>query len=270
MKGLSIALRVIAILGAAAAAFFWYQTKGVVQQKEKEIAQLTDQKEQVSDLNKQITAEKDSLQGQINSKDLEVSEAKSQVRFANEQVGKLKRDLGKIENDLSEKVAELADVNSQFTKLREEVIKRDSIVPTQPNSDPDQLKQYQADIDRLEEEKIQLKDRIALLENQIKTTTGGVGVAGDPTAPAGPNQIAAVKEQDASILRTDMERGILIISRGQADGLQQQMQFDIAKGLGKKVRVKVGTVTPTYSVAYVLPGEDPSYLQQGDSVRITQ
>lgn len=271
MKGLSIALRVIAILGAAAAAFFWYQTRGVVQEKTEQITALEGEKADIADLNKQLTAEKEGLKGQVNQKELELSEAKSQVRFSSDQVSKLKRDLGKLERDFGDKQEELVALNKEHEGLKAELKNLITTYQTGDKADPEQLKQYKADIDRLEEDKNELKDKIAVLEKRLQDAQAGVPTTG-PTAVAenGSGSVGPVPEQDASVLRTDPDRGILIISRGQADGLQQQMQFNIAKGLGKKVRVKVGTVTPTYSVAYVLPGEDPSYIQQGDSVRITQ
>jgi len=269
MKALSIALRVIAILGVAAAAYFWQSTKGVVAEKETEIQQLTTQKADISKLNEELTAEKEGLKGQLNQKDLELSEQKSQVRFANDQVSKLKRDLGKAERDLSDKDEEFVAMKSDFDQLKRDVADMEKARVTDTASvSPEVIKDYEAQIERLEEEKGKLKDDLALANKRLQDGALGAPIAGAPGADEGV-AMAPVPEQEASILRTDKEKGILIISRGQADGLQRQMEFNIAKGLGRKVRVQVGTVTPTYSVAYVLPGQDPSEIQQGDAVMIT-
>jgi len=74
----------------------------------------------------------------------------------------------------------------------------------------------------------------------------------------------------ASILKSDPDNGIIIISRGQKGGLQREMEFSIAKGFSAPVRVKVRKVTPDISVAHILPGSKKVSFEEGDEITLIQ
>lgn len=271
MKGLSIALRVIAILGAAAAAFFWVQTKGKVQEAEAKVTQLTSQKSALqSDLDG-VTAEKSLLEGQINSKNLEIDEAKSKVKYANDQLTRIKSDVQRAQKEQQDVQAQLDEKVAEFNKLRTQYLELiENRPPEAPATiaDPANMNEKTEEINKLIAQNKELEDKVADLQFKLEAFLKNAPANTTETAADGAPRFTGT--QEASILRTDPSKGILIISRGQVDGLQKQMQFNVVKGLERKVSVKVGTVAPTYSVAYILPGEDPSHLQQGDSIKITE
>ncbi|GHB95546.1 hypothetical protein [Cerasicoccus arenae] len=269
MKGLSIALRVIAILGAAAAALFWYQTKGKVQAANDQIAELQTQKANVESQVEDLTNAKTSILGKANEFERQLADANSKISFTSNELSKYKRDIGRTEKDKEELQAKYDSLNQDFDQLKSDVANIKT-VDAGAKVDPALLAEKEEQVTQLQTQLSDLKDKLAVAVLRTQgAASGEVGVNGS-SATGGPVTLKAVKEQDASILRTDPDKGIVIISRGQVDGLQRQMEFNVAKGLERKVRVKVGTVAPTYSVAYILPGQEASRLQEGDSVKITQ
>ncbi|WP_269540824.1 hypothetical protein [Cerasicoccus fimbriatus] len=268
MKGLSIALRIIAILGAAAAAFFWYSTNGKVKAANEEIAAIEQQKKAAESQIQDLEAEKMKFQGMANDLDQKLADANSKINFSSNELNKLRRDINRQKDDYQDLEKRYSTLDTAHEQLKVEISNVQK--PDTASVDPAIIKDLETQIETLQSQVGDYKDKIDALNYQIKNTASAIPSGdGSPVTLAG-GPVGPVKEQDASILRTDMDRGILIISRGQVDGMQKEMQFDVAKGFGKKVRVKVGTVAPTYSVAYVLPGQDPSHLQEGDPVNITQ
>ncbi|MEO0795685.1 MAG: hypothetical protein AAFX93_11000 [Verrucomicrobiota bacterium] len=276
MKGLSIALRILAILGAIAAVVAWLLTNGKVEeitaQKNSETNRANVSASQVETLESDILSIR-SENTQLSSDNADLD---SRVKTLQSGASRDKREISNIRKDMKSLQAEYNELTSDYDDLKKEVqITANSRDGATSMVDSAQIQEYEDRIQALNDELDGVKDKLVVAERRALNATGGlIAPAGDTTgggsaAPGSVPQVA-VPTKTASILRSDLDRGILIISRGQVDGLQKQMEFSVAKGLSRKVRVKVGSVAPTYSVAYVLPGEDPSHLQEGDEVKITQ
>ncbi|WP_309383453.1 hypothetical protein [Cerasicoccus frondis] len=269
MKGLSIALRVIAILGAVAAAFFWYQTNGVVKAANDETVAVKQQLTAAESRAEDLENEKMKFQGMANELDQKLADANSKINFSSNELNKIKRDLGRQKNEYDDLEKKYSSLDAAHEQLKVDVA---SVAkPDAPTVDAGIVSDLETQIETLQAQNGDLKDKIDALNYQIQSTANNLASAeGSATVSTSGGVVGPVKEQDASILRTDEGKGLLIISRGEVDGLQKQMEFNVAKGLGRKMRVKVGTVAPTYSVAYILPGQDPVRLQEGDPIKITQ
>ncbi|WP_309400900.1 hypothetical protein [Cerasicoccus maritimus] len=267
MKGLSIALRVLAILGAVAAAFFWYQTNGVVKSAQDETKAVRAELQAAESRATDHENEKIKYKGMAGELDTKLADANSKINFSSNELNKIKRDLGRQKNEYEELDKQYKDLDAQYVQLKKEII--NVATPETSTVDVGLVKDLEGQIATLETQIGEQKDKIDALTFQLKSAANAVPT-GDGVVSAGSGVLAPVKEQEASILRTDDAKGLLIISRGEVDGMQKQMEFNVAKGLGRKLRVKVGTVAPTYSVAYILPGQEPSRLQEGDAVQITQ
>ncbi|MGE9295430.1 MAG: hypothetical protein ACQKBV_03995 [Puniceicoccales bacterium] len=287
MKGLSIALRVLAILGAAAAVAAWVMTKGKVEEAEQKFAQSQGQvqsaQSQVSELEGQITT----ARGEANRLSEELADTKARVTFHQKESIEQKREVSKLESAQKELQAKFKELQAANDQLKRELIDRDTNRPTTATADSGRVQELEDKIATLQTELANANDKLSAANMRARAASGSdtastvmptgfpsssttTTAASGSTAPAPAATVAQLNAKSASILRSDHERGILIISRGQVDGLQKQMEFNVAKGLEKTVRVKVGSVAPTYSVAYVLPGEDPSHLQEGDQVSINR
>jgi len=272
MKGLSIALRVIAILGAAAAIAAWAMTKGKVEEAERKITTLENRasalSSDIADLESQLV----SAQGQRNAVSEELADAKARVNALQKENLQIQREVSRSKTDKEELTQRLAESQQTVDELRREILDVRTNRPTTPTADTGLVNELEDKIAALENELANATDKLAAAN--LRARSGPQEPSGDgttrPAVPGARPTIAQLNAKSASILRSDPERGILIISRGQVDGLQRQMELNVAKGLERTVRVKVGTVAPTYSVAYVLPGQDPSHLQEGDQVNINQ
>lgn len=264
MKGLSIALRILAIIGAAAAAYGWYATKGKVQEAEQKTdavrAQVSEVESQLGDKDNEITG----LRGNVRELENQLADEKNRSTNFRTQYSQAQREISNMREDTDEVKKEYSDLERRHDQLKRELIELNTSRPTTATVDTAQLTEYEDRIAGLQSELRDTKDKLTAL--QLRAGANATADTNEDGTPA----MAQVDEQKASILRSDPGKGIIVISRGQVDGLQRQMEFNIAKGLSRPVRVKVGTVAPTYSVAYIMPGQDPSHLQAGDEVSLSQ
>jgi len=274
MKGLSIALRIIAILGAIAAVVAWVMTKGKVEEAETKIAQLETRAgnltTQVDELDSQLTA----ARGEKNQISEQLADSRARINALQKENLERQRAESKLRTETRELEQKYAELESANDQLKREILDVQTNRPQEAAVDPAKLQELEDQLAAVREELENTKDKLSAANLRAQAASGGApsggtGASGGQADGAAPT-IAQLNAQSASILRSDPEKGILIISRGQVDGLQRQMEFNVAKGLEKTVRVKVGTVAPTYAVAYVLPGQDPSHLQEGDQISINK
>lgn len=275
MKSISLLLRVLAIVGAIVAVVGWVATQDKVKDANADLTKAKSQAKaaqvEAADFDKKFQA----AQSKAGSLESDLADAKSRVQSGRAELSVSKRETTAARAELKESKAELKSLEAQNTKLKEEIIAARTEVP---DVDPEQIKAYEEKIATLGEEVDNLKDRLARSStgssNVIAATDGvsattGTGGAAASDASATPVLRLSSSGQTASVLKADVDNGLIVISRGQKQGLQKEMEFGIAKGFSAPVRVKVARTAPDYSVAYILPGGDPSFAA-GDEVTLVQ
>ncbi len=270
MKVISLLLRVLAILGAVVAIVGWVLTKGKVEEANQQIvkiqAEASAARQEASDSEQKFKAS-DSRAKALES---DLADAKSRATSARSQLAEAQRDISGLRSDVREKDTEIQAMEAQNTKLKEEIISMRTEVP---DVDPTKLAEYEEKISSLNSEIDRLKDE---LSKAPRTGSAPVAVAStEPSAdgslaPTAAPRLAPSDDNTAAVLKADVKSGLVIIDRGQKAGLQEQMEFGIAKGYSKPVRVKVAKVAPDYSLAYILPGSEGAKFAAGDEIKLLQ
>lgn len=269
MKAISLLLRVLAILGAIVAIVGWVLTKGKVQEANQEITKITAQAKTARDEANDSEQKFKAADSRAKALESDLSDAKARATSARSQLAEAQRDISSLRSDNTQKDSEIKAMEAQNTKLKEEIISMRTEVP---DVDPAKLAEYEEKIAALNTEIDRLKDELSTSPKAaaIPGTVAANGTIETAAAPTVVPRLAASADNTATVLKADNKSGLVIIDRGQKSGLQEQMEFGIAKGYSKPVRVKVAKVAPDYSLANILPGSDGAKFAEGDEIKLLQ
>ena len=273
MKSISLLLRVLAIVGAIVAAVGWFATDGKVKQANDEISNLESQLKQAQNTAAEFEKKHSDVSSRVAGLQSDLTEFKSRATSARSQLVQAQRDTTAVRDELRASQAEVKDLEEKNENLRREIT--DARIKV-AEVDPEKIKQYEEKIAQLGEEVDTLKDKLAIAARGSSTQivpTSSDATAADGSAAATPAVVPRLAKsgETASVLKADVDNGLIIISRGQKQGLQQAMEFGIAKDYSVPVRVKVARTTPDFSVAYILPGKGGNPIfEAGDKITLVQ
>ncbi len=283
MKIVSIILRVLAILGAAAAVAGYVLTQNKVNELNEQLAQ---EQSKATAAQQQATSAQDELsnaKSKVSGLSSDLGAVQERETKARNEFNQAQREIKSLQSDLKDIKSKVADLEQRNNTLKRELLDQRTSVPTDNSAE---ISQYQAKIEALNKQVMQLKTDLdaatartsgstAAAAGTAATGTAGasstVAPSGTPDAPATTVVSSAAKGQSATILKADHDNGILIISRGQQGGLQRQMEFGIVKGVEKPIRLTVTRVEPDFAIAHIAPGTSHAKIyKEGDTIQIVQ
>ncbi|MFH1497761.1 MAG: hypothetical protein ABII82_08030 [Verrucomicrobiota bacterium] len=261
MKKLTLTLCIVAILGAAASAFFYIQIGNTKQQLSDDLsaessraaaleADLAKSKEQAANLQQKLT--------QVDS---ELGDAKSRLSSSEARAVQINRDLTQVRSQLTTKEQAAQDAQQQIEQLRSELVK--ARLNTTGGS-PEELEQYKQTIAGLEARIQELQSRTsstgAITGNT--TTPGSTAAAsGETLAATGSTLPANFTTQVASV---GPMNAFVVLSFGSNDGAQAGQNFTIVRNGEEIARAQVSEVKEGYAIAQVIPATIKSALRAGD------
>lgn len=263
MKKLTLTLCVIAILGAAASAFFYIQIGNTKQDLND---QLTSEKSRATTLEADLTQAKEqaaNLQQRLTQLDSELGDAKSRLSSSETRAVQINRDLTQVRSQLSTKDQAVAESQQQIEQLRSELVK--ARLNTTAGS-PEEVEQYKQTIAALE-------SRIQELQSSVSSgtvagstiATGGTSTAAGTPVTAGAPLPADFTTQVASV---GPQNAFVVLSFGSNQGAQTGQSFTIVRDGEEIARAQVSEVKEGYAIAQVVPSSIKSALRAGDGAAV--
>jgi len=271
MKTISLLLRILAIAGAVVAIIGWVATNNkvedVTRSTKKALQRVDAARQEATDAEQRFKA----ADAKLKSLESDLAAAKSRATSARSQLAEAQREASSLRSEIKERQATISTLESQNSRLKEEMISMRTDVP---EADSQQIAQYEERIASLNTEVQRLKEELANTTASVTAASPAVATATDALAASnrkGPApRLATSEATTANVLRADNQNGLVIIDRGWRQGLEEEMEFGIAKGFSKPVQVKVTKTEPDYSLAYILPGSEGAKFAEGDEIKLLQ
>lgn len=264
MKKLTLTLCVIAILGAAASAFFYIQIGNTKQELSD---QLTAEKSRASTLEADLAQAKEqtaNLRQSLAQLDSDLGDTKSRLSSSETRAVQINRDLTQVRSQLSTKEQAVQEAQQQVEQLRSELVKARLATTA---ASPEEVEQYKQTIASLETRIQELQSSVAsggATGSTIASSAGTSSVAGAPVATGAPlpsdftTQVASVGPQNAFV----------VLSFGSNQGAQAGQSFTIVRNGEEIARAQVSEVKEGYAIAQVVPSSIKSALRAGDGAAV--
>lgn len=269
--------RVLAIVGAGAALFFYLETQGIVKEardaKDAEAQAHTQTKAKLSETEQKLSMTEGRLQG----KEQELSTEKGRVSEVTRQLAAARRESAEHEKEKNELDQKTRELTQKVSQLNKELIEERTKVP---------------DIDPREFENA--KKRVAELEKKIKEVTSDLEAAQaaaqkasaaptlattlSPSAPSGEKSSEGAPAKapvpsggiQAKVLANRPQMGLIVIDAGSDKGVKEGVTLTLTKDGRLMARVRVTRVLDNQCVGSLIPGEGiPYMLRDNDSVSVS-
>lgn len=247
MKTLTLVLSILALLGAGASTYFYVSignTKQVLTQQRDEQTKRADGLDaDLKKTNETLTATK----SQLAAKDTELGNTKSQLQNEKARTTQLTRELSSAKEAYAAKEKSEADLKSQISGLREEIVKLR--LNTEGGSEADKVK-----IAELEK---QIKD----MESEAKGTVGKSG-----TAQGG--EAVLTRLAKTAVLSVGTGNAFVILDVGNKEGAAVGQIYAIKRDDNEIARARVSAVRDNLTIAQVEPKSIKDDLIKGDEASI--
>lgn len=261
MKKLTLTLCIVAILGAAASAFFYFQIGNTKQELSDNLAA---EKSRAEALEADLAKSKEqaaNLQQKLTQVDSELGDAKSRLSSSEARAVQINRDLTQIRSQLSTKEQAAQEAQQQIDQLRSELVK--ARLNTTGGS-PEELEQYKQTIAGLESRIQELQRNVS--SGTVASSSGTVASVDGETvvAPGTPlpedftTKVASVGPMNAFV----------VLSFGSNEGAQTGQSFTIVRNGEEIARAQVSEVKEGYAIAQVVPSSIKSALRAGDNAAV--
>lgn len=275
MKSLSIILRIVAILAAAAAVALFFMSKGKLAEKQValEQAQAATQATQaeLETANSKITT----IATQLSTERKALADTKGKLESIRSEMYTAKQEVTRTQQQLKETKNTISELEDAATRLRTDLVKTEESLASA--SKEAELAQLNERIEELVKSNDTLKQDLIAAESLQKsysarkpaessTSTGGY------KSSFSPNNAAAVQPASigaaTTIASISSENGIIILNSTPELALTAGSQITLIQGLKALGKVQVVKVTEELVIANILPGTKLSKLSAGDTVKI--
>lgn len=283
----SLIIRVIAIIAAAAAIAGWFLTNGKVAELQDTVAKAQEQKQQAESRANDLESEINLYDAKIKAKDSELADSKGRATKLNSQLVQARREISNLQEKVTKGESEKEELENKNTALRREILEKSVELPS--GASEEEVEAFKTEIASLEGQVSSLREKLRTAEDrllnaapssgsQAATTTASTGSGSSNrlnsiTAKKRPTGILAPVEKGdtAAILKIDHRNSLVVVSLGQNRGYANNMEFSILKDYNRPVRVRIKDAKPSFSIASILPGKgNPRSLQEGDTVNVIQ
>lgn len=254
MKKLTLTLSIVAILGAAASAWFYIQIGNTKQELSDKLAA---ENTRAADLDAELNKSKEqaaNLQQRLTTLDSELGDTKSRLSSSEARSVQINRDLTQIRSQLEAKEQAEKEARRQVEELRSELVK--ARLDTERSS-PEELERLQQTIAGLEA-------RIQELQNQAP----GIPATGATTGTAAAPQSTLPAEFTTQVASVGPMNSFVVLAFGQNDGAQVGQRFIIVRNGQEIAQAQVSEVREGHAIAQVSPASIKSALRAGDSAAV--
>lgn len=273
MKSLSIILRIVAIVAAAAAVALFFMSKGKLAEKQTALqnaqaatqavqAELETANSQITSVQSQLATERKSLadtKGKLESIRSEMYTAKQEVTRTQQQLKETKSVIDKLEDDATRLRAELVNTEESLAQASKEA----------------ELAQLNERIEELAKANDTLKQDLMAAESLARSTSSrkdsSTAASGGQKAGFTPNMAPAAQPASIGAATTvasiSTENGIIVLNSTPDLGLSTGAEVTLIQDLTALGKIKITQVTNSLAVANILPGTKLK-LNAGDTVKI--
>ncbi len=255
MNNISIVTRVIAIVGAAAAVYFYFDLGNELEETRQQLQSEQQRLSQTQSRLSSAEAERDELAETAAGLEASLEEAQGQIALEQARAEELEEELesqratiARVESEREEYRAEASTYRDRYISLRDDI--------EGPNGEDQQLiLSLQRDLRLAEAELETARERLSELE-------GVTAANGEVT-----RTLNVVRGKVADV---DPRRGFVVLDLGTDHDLQQGDELMVHRDGTFIARVRVSRSDATESIAQVLPGAAEAAIRRGDDVRITK
>jgi chromosome segregation ATPase len=244
---------VIAILGAAASTFFYFQIGNTKEVLTQDVATA---KAQATDLQGRLTestAQGEVLQKRLAELDSDLGDAKSKATAAEGKAAQLTRDVAQIRNQLTAKTDAEQALNREIADLKREVAQAKLAASA---ATPEEIEGF--------------KSTIASLQAKVTELEAGRGtVAGANTTAGGVTGGAAVGAA-AQVVSIGDKNAFVVLNIGTAEGVQAGQKINVTRDAEIVATAVVSSVQEGYSIAQINTGSVKGGLLKGDTATIAK
>ncbi len=264
MNAVAHVLRLIAIVSALTAGFFYYQTNLKMTDLSRHNANLIGQLAQAKKDTTEAQAKIDDLEKQIDALKQKTEQDATALKDAATKVTKANDETTAAKKEAADRAVQIADLNGKLS------------ASNQRQADYDALQQK---IAGLEQDKKSLQGKLdTLVSGASRTSTvvaDSLAAAGMPSTPAtgtaaSTPAAAMVAPVSAKVLETDPKSGLIVFGAGTKSGLENNSQLAV-----KKAGNLVGTFLVTDAqadlvVGVAAQGSSLKSLAKGDTVELVR
>jgi chromosome segregation ATPase len=256
MKSLTLVLCVIAILGAAASTFFYFQIGNTKEVLKQDVATATTRANDLQTRLTESTAQGEVLQKRLAELDSDLGDAKSKATAADGRAAQLNRDLSQVKNQLTAKTDAEQALNREVADLKREVAQAKLAASA---ASPEEIEAYKTKIDTLEK-------RVKELEAGGTSVAGVTGSSGTTAGATGGAAVGAA----AQVVSIGEKNAFVVLNIGIAEGVQAGQKINVIRNADVVATAVVSSVLEGYSIAQVNTGSIKGGLLKGDTATIAK
>lgn len=260
MKSLTLALCVIAILGASASTFFYFQIGNTKELLTQEVATAKAQSTDLQGRLTESTAQGEVLQKRLAELDSDLGDAKSKATSAEGRAAQLTRDVAQVKNQLTAKNDAEQALNREIADLKREVAQAKLASAA---ASPEEIENYKTTIASLQAKVTELEAG----RSTVAGSTVATGVAGSTAAT--PVQGASVGASSQVVSIGD-KNAFVVLNIGTAQGVQVGQKINVTRDADTVATAVVSSVQESYSIAQINVGSIKGGLVKGDTATIAQ
>jgi predicted RNase H-like nuclease (RuvC/YqgF family) len=253
MKSLTLALCVIAILGASASTFFYFQIGNTKEVLKQDVAAAQARSTELQGRLTESTAQGEVLQKRLAELDSDLGDAKSKATAAEGRAAQLTRDVAQVKNQLTAKTDSEQALNREIADLKREVAQAKLASAA---ASPEEIEAY--------------KSSIATLQAKVTELEAGRGtVAGSTSGSTSAAAPSAAIGATANVVSIGEKNAFVVLDIGTAQGVQVGQKLNVTRAANTVATAVVSSVQDAYSIAQINVGSIKGGLLKGDTATIT-
>ncbi|MEX2381711.1 MAG: hypothetical protein WD490_04960 [Opitutales bacterium] len=252
MNAISILLRVVAILGAAAAVALFFILGDEKDQLRTELDLMDRQLNQAEAQLSTLRGEREEMEVHMAQLESELEQAHNQLSEFDAHLQQAEEYIVNIEEDFQQTLAEAETMADEITRLERELSQARAQATATEGID-------------IPEEMLRLQEEIANLEGQLAQAERLLAQEGlDPDAI---DRDAAREILRAQVAEVGPESSFIILDRGAGQGFRRQMNLLVYRDGTFLARARITSLEEDISIAQILPQSLVGEIQPGDSIR---
>ena len=256
MNAISIVTRVIAILGAAAAAYFYFDLGNQLQETQQQLQ--SEQSRHTSTQNRLTAAEaeREELAETVTTLEANLQEAQGRIALEQARVEELESDLEESRSSLTAVQSERDEFRAEASRYRDMYLALREDRSSAIEGDDDEL------ILSLQRELRRVEGDLETAQSRLRDLEGELDANGDLT-----RTLNVVRGKISDV---DARRGFVMLDLGSNHDVRLGDELMVHRDGAYIARVRVSRSEPTQSVAQVLSRATEIDIRRGDDVRITK
>ncbi len=260
MKTLTLALSVLALLGALASAGLYVVIGNTKAELQRSLTASEARATRLSTELAEASEHGESLQRQLNALDADLGDTKSKLTAAEARAVQISRELNQTRTQLTARQEAEQTLTSALTASKRELVQ--ARLAAAQSVSPQEANGLREMIDKLE-------SNVATLQNQLNTRISNANNGSPAPVNAAPAaSFSADRSMNARVVTVGPKSAFVILNYGSTNGATLSQELLVRRGADPMARVQISDVRENYSVAQVLPESLQGSLQKGDAAML--